>query len=251
MRHLLLSLLLLLLPSHASSGITIRAAYHPPADLFSLMDQTALWYPGFNDPAYRKAWSEQFGWSDEDEVLARRYKDYRKRTYGDPAQTDKGYRAQQGIFAALSSYSPEADPLATHFIDAPTISDALSTLTAVASPEDARMLRSFYAHFEPKWRLLLIESEAFGSQVRALNDDLDGDRVDAYLARMSGFYRVDADLQFNVFFVWWPPIDRTLADIGGRTIFLRLNPIKHADKVGWAEIVMHETAHYLSAHQPP
>lgn len=252
MRRLLLGLFLALLPWQASAKITIRAGYHAPADLFSVMDQTTLWYEGFNDRAYREAWTERFGWSDDDQDMANRYKKYRKRTFNDRTQTDKAYRARRdGIFAALSSFSSMIDPLAEHFIASRTIPGALSTLETIASAEDAQMLRSFYAHFRPKWQLLLKESEAFVSQATTLNEDLTGDRVDAYLARMSGFYRIDADLEFNAFFVWWPPIDRTLADVSGQTIFLRLNPIKHADKGGWAEIVMHEAVHYISAHQPP
>lgn len=252
MRRLLVCLLLALLPSQASAKITIRAGYHPPADLFNLMDQTALWYEGFNDPAYRKAWTERFGWSDDDQAMADRYKDYRERAFNDPAQTDLPYSARpDGIFAARSSYSLKVDPLAEHFIASPTIPDALSTLETIASAEDAQMLRSFYDHFRPKRQILLKESEAFASQARTLNDELTGDRVDAYLARMSAFYRVDTDLEFNALFVWWPPIDRTLADATGQTFFMHSHPTKHAGKVGWAEIVMHEAVHYISAHQPP
>lgn len=214
------------------------------------MDGVSLWY--FNDPAYREAWTERFGWSGDDQAMAKRYKDYRDRTYNDRAETDKTYRAQQdGIFAARSSYSPKTDPLAEHFIASQTIPGALSSLETIASAEDAQMLRSFYEHFRPKWEILLKESEALVSQVTTLNDDLTDDQVDAYLVRMSGFYRVDTDLEFNALFVWWPPIDRTLADLSGQTIFLRLNPIKHADEGKWAEIVMHEAVHYISAHQPP
>lgn len=190
-----------------SDGIRPR----PPADLSG-------W--GFNDPAYRKAWTERFGWSRDDEAIANRYRDYRDRTYNDRAQSDRTFRAREdGIFAARSSFSTNTDPLAEHFIHSRTIDEALSTLKTIASAEDAQTLRSFYAHFRPEWRLLLEESKDFAPQVMRLNDDLTGDRVGTYLARMSGFFRVDSDLDLTVRFVWWPPINRTLADVSGQTVF--------------------------------
>jgi hypothetical protein len=113
------------------------------------------------------------------------------------------------------------------------------------------MLRGFYAHFEPRWRQILAESVAFADRAATLGDELSGPEVRAYLRRVSDFYSVDIDREFNAFFVWWPPIGRTGADIGGRTFFIRSHPLRHAAEGGWSEIVMHEVIHYISAHQAP
>jgi hypothetical protein len=75
--------------------------------------------------------------------------------------------------------------------------------------------------------------------------------VNAYLSRVTEFYGVDIKRDFNAYFVWWPPIDRTGADISGRTFLIRSHPVRHAGEGGWAEIAMHEVIHYISAHQPP
>jgi hypothetical protein len=62
---------------------------------------------------------------------------------------------------------------------------------------------------------------------------------------------VEIERDFNAYFVWWPPIDRTGADITGRTFFIRSHPVRHAEEGGWADIAMHEVIHYISAHQAP
>ena len=112
------------------------------------------------------------------------------------------------------------------------------------------MLRAFYAHFRPKWEQLLEESATFAAQAGALNNEITGDRVDTYLDRISTFYGVEEDLAFTARFVWWPPIDRTFAYIKGRTFLMYRHPEQHADDDDWAGIIMHESVHYLSAHQP-
>ena len=230
----------------------IHARYSAPADLFSLMDSTSNWRSGFVDPAYHKAWKRRFGWSSEDRTMAERYKQYRKRTYHDRAETDAEYRNKvDGLFATRSSYAAETDPLGAHFISAATIDEALATLNEIASPEDAAMLRGFYEHFRPKWRVLLKESEAFAARAQALDSDLSRAVVNAFLARVARFYNVDIDIVLNAYLVWWPPIERTRADNVAGAFLLHINPEKHADDAEWDEIIMHEAIHYISAAQEP
>ncbi|MCQ8185243.1 hypothetical protein [Parvularcula maris] len=249
-RVVLFLLLTLAWSQDARAEVTLRAGYHAPADLFSLMDQTSLWWPGFNEPEYREAWEERFGWSDEDQRQAEAYADYRRRTYSDPAQGNRKERlAKDGIFTARSSVSRQADPLAEHFLGAQTIEEALSTLETIMGADDAHMLRGFYRHFQPHWRQLLEESKAFAKDAARLDAVLNSPGTPPYLERLAAFYRVDETLEFNALYVWWPPIDRTSADISGRTFFIRSHPTAHSGE-SWAEIAMHEAVHYLSAHQP-
>jgi hypothetical protein len=255
-RRILPAVLIFLLLAAASSArgeLRIQAGYSEAADLFSMMDNLSLWSPnGFNEPEYREYWTEVFDWSEEDQAWADRYRAYRERTYSDPGQAEQDPRtASDGLFAKRSSFAETADPLASHFTGAASVESALATLDAMAAAEDARMLRGFYAHFEPRWRQILSESAAFADRATALGDELSGPKVDAYLRRVSDFYAVDIDREFNAFFVWWPPINRTAADIGGRTFFIRSHPLRHAGEGGWSEIVMHEVIHYISAHQAP
>jgi len=169
MRLLLFVFMLVISLGQASAKITINAEYHPPTDLFALMDGISRW--GFNDSAYHDAWAERFGWSRDDRAITRFYRRYRDRTYFDRAQVDRKFRADRdGIFAARSSFSVDTDPLAEHFIKSPTIQAVLSSLDNIASAEDAKKLRMFYEHFRPKWQLLLNESKAFASSVQDLTN---------------------------------------------------------------------------------
>ncbi len=248
-RYLSMLLLAMVIPANAGAAIRIQAEYHPPTNLFALMDGVSGW--AFNDPAYQEAWRRRFGWSERDRHVASGYKRYRDRTFHDPVQKDRRYGARNdGMFAARSSYSADADPLARNFIGAKTIEDALASLEDVASAEDAELLREFYEHFRARWSAILDESRAFAVQAEALNGELQDERVAAYLARTSDFYQVEAQYEFNVRFVWWPPIGRTFADISGQTFLIRSHPQRHARRDDVIEIVMHEAAHYISASQP-
>jgi hypothetical protein len=235
----------------ASAELRIEVGYSKPADLFSLMDHVSLWSPdGFSKPEYREYWEAEFGWSAEDQQWADRYREYRERTYSDPGQAEQDpATASDGLFAKRSSVAAEVDPLATRFTEAASVSEALADLEAFAGSKDGEMLAGFYAHFEPRWSVVLAESSKFATRVDELQGALRGNAVDAYLKRVSAFYGVDIDRDFQVRFVWWPPIDRTGADITGRTFFIRSHPVYHAEDSGWDEIVMHELTHYVSAHQ--
>ncbi len=228
----------LALPDSARAELRVNAGYSESADLFSLMDNVSLWSPdGFNDPEYREYWEATFGWSEQDQAWADRYRDYRERSYSDPGQAEKDpATASDGLFAKRSSVSDAADPLAAHFVNAASVDAALASLESAADADDARMLAGFYAHFEPHWRQLLAESAGFTARAEALQAELSSDAVATYLARVTDFYRVKIERDFNAYFVWWPPIDRTGADIAGRTFFIRSHPERHAGEGGWSDI---------------
>ncbi|MEM8771137.1 MAG: hypothetical protein AAGD92_05740 [Pseudomonadota bacterium] len=250
MRFILIGLLLAVWPVKAAADIEVRAEYHAPTDLFALMDGVSGWL--FNDPAYHEYWEERFGWSREDQAIVNRYKRYRDRTFNDCAQNDNVYRARtDGIFGTRSSVSSDTDPLAEHFVASQSIEEALANLEQSATSEDAAMLRSFYNHFEPKWRQLLNESKSYNiARAETLHKQLNRDQLDAFLARMTQFYGVDDDLDFTARYVWWPPINRSIADITGRTFFLRNHPDNYPDQSHIAGDVIHEAVHYVSAFQP-
>jgi len=242
MRYCLLFLILSLLPPDATADTKIEIEYHAPTDLFQLMDAVTGWY--FNDPSYRAYWKNRFGWSSDDRRISRRYKSYRNRTYDRSDQKNRSH-----IFATKLSTSQQLDPLAEHFVNAASIDEALSAFEDIASPRDAAMLRSFYDHFEENWRTLLRESAGFVGQAKTLDRELRQLQTDAYLNRLSSFFRVDEKLVFKARFVWWPPIDRTLADVSGQIFFLRRHPQKHKDSTGWLGVIMHEVAHHVSSQQ--
>ena len=242
--------LLTLCISTVDAELRVDAGYSAAADLFSLMDNVSDWSPGFTEQEYRDYWQSEFGWSAEDEDWARRYREYRQKTYRDDGQAEQDPRtATDGLFAKRSSVLDTADPLAEHFLSATTIDGALRGLGSIADAKDAAMLEGFYAHFEPHWRVLLAESKSFAERADTLREELSGPAVDAYLDRVARFYRVDIDRDFRALYVWWPPLDRTAADISGRGFFIRSHPVRHANESGWSEIVMHELTHYVSAFQ--
>lgn len=247
MRRWVVLLILAMCSWFADAETSVRAEYHPPTNLFALMDETALLYPWSTD-AYRETWTERFGWSRADRDMMQRYKRYRKRTVDISGQSNRS--PEDGLFSTRTAALEDTDALAHHFITAASVDDALATLEAAAPADDAQMLRDFYAHFRPGWEVILEESKVFEDQAAVLNADLSGDQVDAFLGRMTAFYRVDGDLEFTLHFVWWPPIDRTIADLLGETFVLYRHPERHAGETDRAEIAMHEAAHYFSARQP-
>lgn len=249
--HSFVVLILSVLSFPALAGISLHTEYHRPTDLFAIMDETALWYEGFNDTAYREYWTDRFGWTEEDQTMADRYRGYRERTFDNSDQGDRSQRLEvDGIFSTRSSVSENADPLFRHFGSAETIDAALSTFDEIAQPEDAQVLQEFYAHFRPGWELLLAESAAFKDQVGPLRADLRTPKVAAHLSRIASFYKDTETRAFRVRLVWWPPIDRTFAYIKGNSFLLYRHPERHAEETGRTEIVMHEVVHYISAHQP-
>ncbi|PCI53284.1 MAG: alkaline phosphatase [Alphaproteobacteria bacterium] len=58
------------------------------------------------------------------------------------------------------------------------------------------------------------------------------------------------DLELKVHFIWWPPINRTLAYLKGQTFLLYRHPVRHSHQDDLSEVTMHEAVHYISANQP-
>lgn len=229
--------------------VRLSVMYNDAADLFSLMDNVSGWLDGFTDPAYRSEWVQRFGWSAADQAWVVRYREYRLRTFVDDSQGLDPATSPDGIFAARSSNTAVSDPLAAFFMSQTNIRTALAGLDRSIAPKDAKMLRGFYAHFTPKWRVLLAESKPLVAKAAELDRTFDADRVTTFVARMSRFYGVAVDGRFTVFFTRFPPGKRSSAEVvAGEYVLLHSPPGADAD-MGWDMIVMHELAHYISARQ--
>jgi hypothetical protein len=239
------------LVSPIRADLTLNSGYDEPADLFVLMDNVSWWSSGgFLDRPYRDYWESQYTVTAEDQAWFDRYAEYRRRTYSDPGQAFQDPReGPDGYFAKRSSMAPESDPLAHHMIGSGSIDAALETLPQAVGEADAQTLRGFYRHFEDQWRPILAESAAFAERATALNATLSGPEVQRYVDRLTGFFNVELDRDFGVYFVWWPPIDRTAAGITGSAFVIKSHPQRHANEDGWEGIAMHELVHFISAHQ--
>lgn len=237
------------MPANAKTTITV--SYSAPADLYSIMDNVSGWLDGFVISAYREEWVRRFGWSADDQKWVDRYREYRTRTFLVDTPDPDPLTTPDGIFASRNENVAGADPLATYFLGRPTIENALATLGRFASPDDARMLKLFYRHFEPKWRILLSESPPLLAKARALQQHLDGAGTGSFVQRVGAFYRSRIDGEYKVFFVRYPPGKRSSAEpVGGNFILLHAPTAGAADEGDWDTIVMHELVHYISSRQP-
>lgn len=249
LRVLLAAMAISLAAGSAKAEVRLAVAYSESADLYSLMDNVSGWLDGYVMPPYREEWERRFGWSDDDQRWADRYQEYRQRTFLDDAEDPDPAMTPDGIFASRTESAAGADPLATYFLAQPDIRTALSQLERSASPNDARMLRGFYQHFEPKWRVLLGESAPLKAQARRLQEKLNSPKVQQFVQRMNRFYGGDVDGQFTVYFTRHPPGRETSAEPLAGSYILLHSPTADESQ-DWDTIVMHELAHFISSRQP-
>ena len=235
-------------PARAEVRLTI--SYSEAADLYQTMDNVALWWNGFNDPRYRSAWEARFGWSEEDQAWALRYREYRRRTFVDSSQDLDVTTSPHGLFASSISNAQGADPLADYLVAQPDIKTALRNLPTIASRDDARMLRGFFRHFEPKWRTLLGESAPLNGYASKLRARIDDAFFSSYVDQIAQFYGAEAEGEFRVFFTQFPAGEGTSANIMSGNVLVLNTPLDVAFESGdWDTIVAHEFAHYLSSQQ--
>lgn len=239
-RMLACAFALAVLSTPVRAEVKITVAYREAADLFFLMDNVSEWDKGATDPLYRAEWTKRFGWSAQDQEIADRYREYRNRTMKDIVP--------DGILPADVAGS---DPLAEYFMPQTAIDTALKNFDRSMTPTDAETLRRFYAHFAPKWRLMIGDNRALVDGADRLDRQFQSGKARAFIDRMSRFYRVKTDGAFTVLFARYPPGERSRANvIQGRYILLNSPFGSQVDPAKWDEIVMHEFAHYLSMHQP-
>lgn len=251
MLRLLLSLALALgLSGPGFAQVRFSVEYSESAALFSLMDNTSGWWPGFVDENYRVAWQKKFGWSEDDQKWADRYSEYRNRTYVDESQGSALEDSPDGLFSYSTSNTEAADPLAAHMLGSGSVAEAMSKLDTIATLEDAQMLRGFYAHFRPKWEVILSDTDQLVRHADRLNVQLNAPAITKFLDRVSAFYGVEVDGVFRVFFTRYPMSERSRAEVVAGQNFLLHAPEEWPYEAGeWDTIAMHEMVHFISARQ--
>ena len=145
------------------ADVTLTVEYREAADLFFLMDNVSEWEKGATDPRYRAEWTKRFGWSVKDQAVAELYREYRNRTMKDVVP--------EGILPADVAGS---DPLAEYFMPQTNIIAALSNFNQSIAAADAKMLQKFYAHFAPKWRVMMEDNKALGGVDKLVDARLGG-----------------------------------------------------------------------------
>ncbi|MEB3416884.1 hypothetical protein VCJ71_12505 [Alteriqipengyuania sp. WL0013] len=249
-RLLIAVAVLLLFPFKAHANLTLTVSYRETADLFSTMDNMSDWLPGNTIPAYREEWEARFGWTEADQQWVDSYKEYRRRTILKGQGSPDPRSSPDGIFASRDQLTAASDPLAAHFLQHTTIEAALASLEKAASVSDAEMLRGFYRHFQPEWRLLLADSSALQQRASELQARLKSLAAADFIASIAKFYRSDLDGEFTVLFTRRPPGNVASAEpIAGSFILLQSPPTEIAPSY-WDTIVFHELVHFISSKQP-
>jgi hypothetical protein len=249
--RLTIALALAVAASPASAEVKVSVSYSEAADLYSLMDNVSGWLDGFVYPVYREEWVRRFGWSADDQKWADRYREYRQRSFIDNSGDVDPLASPDGIFASRTENESGSDPLATYFLAQPDIKTALANLGSFATPADARMLRGFYRHFAPKWRVVVSESGPLVAKAKRLEAKLDGAATIEFIGHVARFYGAGFNGDFKVFFTRYPPGKRSSAEpVAGRYILLHSPTAADDATSDWDTIVMHEFVHYVSARQP-
>ena len=231
--------------------ITVEVAYSETADLYSMMDNVSEWLEGYTIPAYREEWVARFGWTEADREWAARYREYRQRTFIDDSASSRADTRPDGLFASEAESAAGADPLASYMLAQPDIDTARRNFDTFASSRDARMLRGFYAHFAPKWRVLLAESGPLNRKAAALHARFDDDATTAFMADVAQFYRSDLEGVYTVYYTRRPPGRATSAEpLAGNYMLLHSPTADHPSDDEWDTIVIHELVHFVSASQP-
>ncbi|MGK5087556.1 hypothetical protein WDW86_08355 [Bdellovibrionota bacterium FG-2] len=97
-------------------------------------------------------------------------------------------------------------------------------MSRILTAEEFVIFKNFYQFFQPSYSKLL--------------------------ERIAKFYKVRAKIDYQIVFVWWPPIDRTNASPTGKFLVMRYHPQKHIkDALADGDVVFHEVVHTISAKQ--
>ena len=226
----------------------ITIGYSEATDLFNLLDNLSNWLPGYTVPVYRTYWEQHVGLDDADRAALSAYAEFRRRT-SELASTNE-IAVVDRLFAPDATRDPDA--FSSHFLGASTFEAAAKAVIAAQSADDQAMLRDYYVRFVPRATRLIAVRSRFGTQERAIEDELADSRVAQLAAEIRTFFNVPPPPVFEAKFVWWPDPDRTQAKVRGRTILLysQHDADGGALSMDWAPILLHELSHYLSASQP-
>ena len=153
------------------------------------------------------------------------------------------------MFSTIGSLSP--DPYAEAFYSSTTLEEAYRKLKNLLSVNELKFVKKFYSHFREKYTPLVAEGNgAYKAVIKNTSNSLIQDKVTAYIQRVSKFYNVSTKLDYEVIFVWWPPIKSTRANPTGKFLVMKNNSKKHAGG-DESDIAMHELIHSISKLQSP
>lgn len=244
--------LLLILPITGFAGsVSISAKYREAANTYIIMDCLSGWWDKTfcqdDDGEFQRYWTERFGLSDEDREFFKKYDNFRHRYYkGLGLPKDKAGPFGDGIFSKTSGITE--DLITPIFFGSDTLEQAYEKLKAIISEEDLTFLKSFYQRFQPKYQVLLNESEPFRKKTKELDRKLQNKKYKTYFSKITKYYSVSEDMKYEVLYTWFPPVDRDTASPTNSFLVFQQNPIKHIDSED-EDIVFHEIIHTISARQ--
>ncbi len=242
--------LFVFLCSAAFGKVSIEAKYREAGNAFDILDCVSGWwdFSFCNDGgSYQEEWKKRFSISNDDKVLFNQYDALRKKYFQGLGLPKQEFIPDDGIFAKRASLTE--DLVAPAFYSSNSLDEAYSKLSKIIDEADLKFLQAFHNHFRPKLQTLLNESKAFKKAAESLNRELQDKRYQKFFKKVSSYYGIQLDIEYEVLFSWWPPIERDNASPTGQYLVLRKNPIKH---LSWddKDIVFHEVVHTISARQP-
>lgn len=230
-------------------SIQIKVEYSMSADVFELMDNVSNWWPGFTEDEYQKYWNKQVKSDPKDIGIFKKYVSIRKKYYNDPDQKEKNpLNNRNGFFA--NSGSIKADPYAEAFYSSNTLDEAFTKLEKKLSDAELSFVKSFYKHFETRYKPIVQNDEKeFSGSIELVRRVFEQQGIDDFFNKIVKFYNSKETLTYRVLYTWWPPISRTNASPTGQYLIMRNNPVTHKNRND-SEIIAHEIIHAISTNQP-
>lgn len=236
----------------SKNSITITVKYREAANTFVIMDCVSGWWNKTfcqdEDGAYQKYWIEHFGLSENEKGIFKQYDMVRKKYYkGLGLPKDDTGPFKDGLFARKSGIAE--DQIAPSFYDSDNLDQAFQKLEKKVSSEDLAFLKGFYAHFQPKYEVLLKESEPFKKKTIELSKRIKKKNFAKFFSKVTRYYSVNEGMDYRVLYTWYPPLDRDAATPIDNFLVFQQNPIKHIKTVD-EDVIFHEIIHTISARQP-
>ncbi len=245
-----IGLILVFFAFPANAAVSFKASYRESASRFQILDCVAQWWDHCTDDGeYRNEWIRRFGaLNDRDLELFENYKSLREKYLVSGNGSSDPLLREDGFFARGSA--AQEDPIQFIFFASPTPSEAFLKLEILVAPAELEWLKSFYDYFEPRTSVLLEESRApFQKWASELTTRLAHPGYPRFFRKISAFFGVVADIEYEVLVTWWPPIRRNTASPVDRYLIFQKNPVIHMAEND-LEIVFHEVVHTISARQP-
>lgn len=243
MKYILTILLLMSFQGYAK--VNLNVVSREAASIFEIMDNTSNWWEGFCDIEYRQYWEKKYKISKEDEKYFKQYQNLRDKYYSDPDQREKNpLKNRNGLFSTIGSLSP--DPYAEAFYSSDSLEEAYKKLENLLSKAELKFVQKFYEYFKEKYKPLVAETKGrYKIVIQNTSKSLIQDKITTYIHKIARFYDVNKKLDYEIIFVWWPPISSTRANPTGKFLVMKNNPKKHGTGDG-SDIAMHELIHSIS-----